>query len=270
MNKYIIIDPQGYCGMCGYLWQTIRAIYHNPNKLYYIDFSTSIYKTKNENVWDYFFEQPHTTNKPLPDQIEKKVGIIFDQESEFVWRNIQPNTIEEIQKRRHAFSEIIKKYMVLKPDIQNKIDNFVNKNFKNKKILGVHFRGTDHPDKKSMDYYLQIVKEMLPNYDGLFVCSDEYERFRMAEVTFKNKIISYDSIRSKNSNPLHSPFYETRFPRNGSFEYQYKIAEDVIIEAFLMSKVDYLLCCEASNVNYLARAINPTLKALEVSDKISI
>jgi hypothetical protein len=216
MNKYIIIDPQGYCGMCGYLWQTIRAIYHNPNKLYYIDFSTSIYKTKNENVWDYFFEQPHTTNKPLPDQIEKKVGIIFDQESEFVWRNIQPNTIEEIQKRRHAFSEIIKKYMVLKPDIQNKIDNFVNKNFKNKKILGVHFRGTDHP------------------------------------------------------NPLHSPFYETRFPRNGSFEYQYKIAEDVIIEAFLMSKVDYLLCCEASNVNYLARAINPTLKALEVSDKISI
>jgi hypothetical protein len=34
-----------------------------------------------------------------------------------------------------------------------------------------------------------------------------------------------------------------------------------------MSKVDFLMCCEASNVNYLARAINPTLQALEVEGK---
>lgn len=267
MSKYIIIEPEGYCGMCGYLWQTIRAIYHNPNKFYYIDFATSIYKTRDENVWDYFFEQPHTSVKPTPDEVEKKVGIIFDQPSEFIWRNTQPNTQEEIQKRRFEFSEIIKKYMVLKPDIQKKVDEFAEKHFKGKKVLGVHFRGTDHTEKKPMEWYLQQVKERAMDYDVIFVCSDEHDRFRLAEIVFKDKVVGYDSIRSTNTNPLHSPYYEKRFPRNGTFEYQYKIAEDVIVEAFLMSKVDFLMCCEASNVNYLARAINPTLQAIEVEGK---
>lgn len=270
MNKYLIIEPEGYCGMCGYLWQTIRAIYHNPNKLYYIDFATSIYKPTNDlsqNVWDYYFEQPHTKTRPHDNEIIEKVGIIFDQASEFIWRDIVPNTPEEIQKRRFAFANIIKNFIVPKKSIQDKIDEFVEKNFKGKRVLGVHFRGTDHPDKKPMDYYLQQVKEKLVNYDVLFICSDEYERFRLAEIVFKNKVVFYDSIKSTNTNPLHSPYYERRFPRNSSFEYQYKIAEDVIIEAFLMSKVDYLMCCEASNVNYLARAINPTLDALEVKGK---
>ena len=245
-------------------------MYHNPNKLYYVDFSTSIYKTRDENVWDYFFEQPHTKIKPTPDQVEKRVGIIHDQASEFIWKSTIPNTLEEIQKRRFAFADIIKKYIVLKPEMQQIINDFVDKNFKGKRVLGVHFRGTDHPDKKPMDYYLQEVKENLKNYDTLFVCSDEHERFRIAEVVFKNKVVFYDAFRSRNENPLHSPYYETRFPRNGTFEYQYKIAQDVIIEAFLMSKVDYLMCCQGSNVNYLARAINPTLQAVEVEGKPTV
>ena len=112
MSKYLIIEPEGYCGMCGYLWQTIRAIYHNPNKLYYIDFATSIYKTQNDNVWDYFFEQPHINHKPNDEDVEGKVGIIFDQASEFVWRNTQPCTLEEIQKRRNEFSKIIFYWMM--------------------------------------------------------------------------------------------------------------------------------------------------------------
>lgn len=267
MKKYFIIEPEGYCGMCGYLWQTIRAIYHNPDKLYYIDFTTSVYKTRDDNVWDYFFEQPYTNIKPKPEETEGKVGIIFDQASEFIWRNIEPNTPEEIQKRRIKFSEIIKKYIVLKPNVQKKVDDFVEKNFKGKRVLGVHFRGTDHPNKKPMDHYLQVVKEKLVDYDVLFVSSDEHDRFRLTEIVFKDKVVYYDSIRSPNENPLNIPYYYTHYPRNGTFEYQYKIAEDVIIEAFLMSKVDYLLCCEASNVNYFARAINPDLQSLEVEGK---
>lgn len=47
-----------------------------------------------------------------------------------------------------------------------------------------------------------------------------------------------------------------------SFEYQYKIAEDVIIESFLMANVDFLVCCAGSNVNFLSRAINPNLNSI--------
>lgn len=266
-DNYIIIKPQENCGMCGYIWQTLRAIYQNPNKKYYIDFSNSIYKPNmdNTNVWDLYFEQPHINIKPSEDQIEKEVGILFDVESAFIWSEIQPNTPEQIQKRRDEFSNIINHYIKLKPHVQNKIDKFVEEKFKNKKVLGVHFRGTDHPEKKKAVEYMQPIKDMLVDYDVLFVSSDDHERFRLAEVAFKNKIVSYESIRSnKNGIPLHSHPYDPRYNRNNTPEYQYKIGEDVIIEAFLMSKVNFLFCCPGSNVNYLARAINPNLQCKEL------
>jgi len=267
METYILIKPQENCGMCGYIWQTIRAIYHNPNKKYYIDFSNSIYKnnTLTDNIWDYYFQQPHINNKPPAEQIEKEVGIIFDQYSEFIWSDIQPNTQEEIQRRRNDFHNIIKKYFKLQSDIEKKIDDFERLNFKGKSILGVHFRGTDHPNKKNMDEYMQIVKENLKNYDKIFVSSDEYERFRLAEIAFKDKIISYNSFRSKiNNYPLHSHPNDYRYNRNNTQEYQRKIGEDVIIEAFLLSKTDFIMCCPDSNVNFLARAINPNLKSVSL------
>lgn len=265
-DKYIIVKPQENCGMCGYIWQTIRAIYHNPNKKYYIDFANSIYKSSNnDNMWDYFFKQPHIQTKPAPNEVEKEVGIIFDQASEFVWREIKPNTPEEIQKRRNKFGEIIKKYLQLQPHVQDKVDSFVDKHFKNKRVLGAHFRGTDHPEKKHMDIYLQAIKDIIPNYDVLFISSDEYDRFRLAEIAFSHKAVSYDSLRSKtNDVPLHSHPHDRRYLRNNTTEYQHKIAEDVIIEAYLMSKVNYLMCCSGSNVNYFARAINPQLEAIEL------
>lgn len=265
MKDYIIIQPTENCGMCGYIWQTIRAIYHNPNKKYYIDFKNSIYKVGNENVWDLFFKQPHVNTRPSLDLVEKTVGIIFDQESEFVAANIIPNTPEETQRRRNVFSEIIRNYIHLNEETQEKVDLFVKTHFYGKKVLGVHFRGTDHPLKNRMCNYMQVVKEKLVDYDKLFVCSDEQERFKMAEFAFWRKIVSWDSIRSKNKElPLHSHSADPRYNRNNSPKYQHKIAEDVIIESYLLSKVDYLICCPGSNVNYLSRAINPNLEYVEL------
>ena len=271
-EKYILIKPADNCGMCGYIWQTIRVMFHNPDKKYYIDFENSIYKASDDNVWDLFFEQPHIDKKPSEDQIEEEIGMVFDvetqsapKESEFVWSETQPNTPDEIQRRRDKFCSLIEKNIKLKPHVQKKVDNFVEQNFKGKKVLGVHLRGTDHPEKKHMDVYLQAIKEKIKDYDVLFICSDDHDRFRLATVAFKNKAVSYNSIRSrKDGFPLHEHPHLTSYGIDRSFEYQYKIAEDVIIEAYLMSKVDFLLCCPASNVNYFSRSINPKLQCEEL------
>ena len=263
-EKYTIIKPEDNCGMCGYIWQTIRALHHNPDQKYYIDFSNSIYATDGSNIWDSYFEQPNIDSYPAEDQIEKTVGIIFDPDSEFVYAEIQPNTPEEIQRRRLMFNDVIEKHMKLKPDVKEKVDTFVSENFEGNKVLGVHFRGTDHPEKKHMDFYLDYVKEKVKDYDKLFICSDEWDRFRLAEIANKNKAISYDSIRSRSGYALHAHPVFSPHPRNDDPEYQHKIAEDVIVEAYLMSKVDYLVCCAGSNVNYFARVINPHLESIEL------
>lgn len=265
-NKFIIIKPEEFCGMGGCLWQVIRAIAHNPNEKYYIDFTDSIYKVKlNDNMWNYFFEQPHSQTYPNSNQILKQVGLIDDQRTEYIWRNIIPQTAEEIYNRRILFNKIIQKYFILKSNIKIKIDNFIDCNFKNNKVLGLHFRGTDHPQKKNMkDYFFEIDK-VVNNYDKIFICSDENSRFELAKNYYGDKIIYYDALRSnQDGTPLHMPWYERRWQRNGSFEYQYKIAEDVIVESYILSNVNYLFCCGPSNVNYFSRAINPNLQAIEI------
>jgi hypothetical protein len=202
---------------------------------------------------------------PEANEIKKQVGIIFDQQSEFVYDLTIPKTEEEIKRRRLEFNNIINTYIKLKPHVQYKIDTFVKNNFENQKILGVHFRGTDHPNKKNMNDYMQIVKEKLINYDKLFVCSDEYERYILPKTVFGDKVIGYESIRSgDNDIPLHASPNDYRYKRPNDFQYQYKIAEDVIIEAYLMSKVNFLICAPSSNVNFLARAINSNLEYLDL------
>jgi hypothetical protein len=85
----------------------------------------------------------------------------------------------------------------------------------------------------------------------MFVCSDEQLRINVLRYEFGKKVIFYDSIRSKTESPLH--YYK---------QYKYspsKIGEDVIIEAYILSKCNFLLCCPQSNVNFLACHLNENI-----------
>lgn len=254
--NYILVKPLHDSGICGYIWQFLRAVYENPDKKYYVDFSYSIYQQNRgqDNVWDWFFEQPHFDEEPKHLLIEKTTRVPSDPRSEYIEPFIvSENQNQEYNRRRKVYNEIINKYLKLKPTVQGKIDDFYESNMKGFKVLGVHFRGTDHPDKKPMEYYIPIIQEKLKEYDKILVCSDEDRRFEIAKNSFGDKCISYESNRSKTTNPLHSPTI-----KRGN-EYHYKVAEDVIVESFLLSKTDYLFCCHGSNVNFLSRAINSRL-----------
>jgi hypothetical protein len=255
--SYTIIKNDGSCGICGYIWQVLRAMWHNPNSSYYIDFTQRCqYKddtiTKTSNVWEYYFKQPHSDDYPASSEIVSVIDRIIDvPESEFRDVFMINPTKEDIAARRHEYFNIIKKYIRLQPHVENKINNFVENNFKGKKVLGVHFRGTDHPDKKEITEYLQVIKNKAALYDIIFCASDEYSRYNMLKVVFGDKVVTYDSIKSDDDKPLH---YKESISK-------YKIGEDVIVEAFLLSKTDFIFCCGNSNVNYLSRAINPTLES---------
>lgn len=255
--NFTVIKNDGSCGICGYVWQVLRAMWHNPNSKYYIDFTngcqyqdSSIANTS--NVWEYYFKQPHTSEYPSLDQIAKVVDRIIDvPESEFRDVFMVQPTPENIAARRLEYFNIITKNIKLQPHVQEKIDSFVDSNFKGKKVLGVHFRGTDHPDKKNITEYLQIIKNKAAAFDIIYCASDEYSRYNMLKTVFGDKVVTYESIKSNDDKPLH---YKNDISK-------YKIGEDVIIESFLLSKTNFLFCCGNSNVNYLSRAINPTLQS---------
>jgi len=266
-EKIILINPTSSCGMCGYIWQVIRAMYHFPNNKYYIllekecmFYDDSIEHTK--NVWEYYFEQPHISNLPNQEAIIKKIGLLQDEFSEFRDCYFKKPTRELIQMRRNEYHKIIEKNLILKSTIKQKINLFYNNYFKNKKVLGIHCRSTDHPDKINILNYIKIINSLSDQHDLIFASSDEERPILELKEIFKDKLITYDSLRSYNNYPLHHRNDQRILTK---FGYNYKIGEDVIIESYLLAKTNFLLCTTNSNVNYLTRAIEPKLPYLVIN-----
>lgn len=241
-------------GLFAFIWQTIRGVYHNPDKPYYFYFGPECcYYDGNlagfNNAWDYYFEQPHTSVVPL--NIEKEVGLIFDFESEFREGEEFNLVGEEYNKRRFVFHDIIQKYYKLKPYLTEKIDAYYNTHFQNKRVLGIHFRGTDHPNSTNVSKYMDEVKSIATDYDVIFATSDEQSKIDMLRHHFGDKLITYDTFRSPSDAPLHIALRHMHNPR--------LIGEEVLIEAYLLARTNLLLLYTGSNVNFFVRALNPNL-----------
>jgi hypothetical protein len=186
-------------------------------------------------------------------EIESVVSLIETDESEYRDIFMKSPTLENIQNKRNEYNQIIQKYLKLNSKIADKINTFSDNNFKNKNIIGIHLRGTDHPDKRPIATYFNNIDRITEGYDKIFIATDEQERYNAMRQRYGDKIISYNSIKSETSNALHhNPMLTDKERR--------KAGEDVIIEAYLLSKCNFLGICTNSNVNYLARAINPTLQ----------
>jgi hypothetical protein len=255
---YRLLHPtQPNSGLFAFIWQTLRGMYHYPNEKYYVLFGEECcyydYDIHGQqgiyNVWDYYFEQPHTNTIPDKDQILSEVGLLHDDFSEFRDVFLDP---EIYKKRRLEYAQIVEKHVKLLPHVQEKLDSFYNENFSNKKVLGLHCRGTDHPDKKPMHMYVNEIAEKLKDYDAIFVTSDEQSRVDYIKNIFGDKVILYPTFRSINEGPLHY--------HNAYFHNKYFIGEEVLIEAYLLSKTNFLLCCTGSNVNFFIRCLNPNLE----------
>jgi hypothetical protein len=255
---YRVLHPtQPNSGMFAFIWQTLRAMYHYPTDKYYVYFGREscyfdeeMYHTQGiDNVWDCYFEQPHIDTRPYPSEIIGEVGILHDDFSEF--RDIHMSNPEIYTQRRLEYNTIINKHVRLLPHVSTKVDEFYSENFKGHHVLGLHCRGTDHPNKLPMLSYLNTIDQYIDQYDKLFVTSDEQSRVDYIKKVYGDKVIEYPTFRSRTEAPLH---YQSS--HNWS---KYYVGEDAIVEAYLLSKVNMLLCCTASNVNYFVRALNKDL-----------
>jgi hypothetical protein len=267
MKEYIYIHPTSSCGMCGYIWQVIRAMYHFPNDKYYIQlgkecmfFDDSIEHTK--NAWEYYFEQPHINVLPPSENIIKEVGLLHDAFSEFRDCYMKNSTKDQLQNRRIEYSKIIEKNVILKSSIKEKIDSFYDTHFKGKKVLGVHCRSTDHPDKLNISDCANMIDSLSNQHDLIFASSDDAHQIYQLKDIFGDKLVTYDSLRSTDGNALHHQHNQRIV---GKDNYNYKIGEDVIVESYLLSKTNFLFCTTNSNVNYLVRSINPHLPYIVIN-----
>ena len=152
--------------------EQIHVTFDLIKKSSYYD-SSIIYE---DNVWFYFFVRkdikPLSEKKIVWTEVKNKYGYDFN------FNNSEEREVAEI---------IINKYLNIKPSIEQKINFFYKNNFKGKKVLGVHKRGTDigiHFEKKNIEIYYQEIDKIIHDYDAIFLCTDQ----KIVVDEFKKKI----------------------------------------------------------------------------------
>jgi len=240
-----------------------------------IDWSSSCYSEhgREKDPWNYYFEdcfpgitQPVGGLQKLPSGRAvacTKDNIITPRQED---GNCAPLLLPEDRNLPHRF---IEKYIVLKPGLRKRISELLDQQFSTFTI-GLHIRGpgrTDGgvPELNSrfplrhgvpLEQYFTIVDEYISKHPQarIFACSDSAVILNEVIQRYGSKVFSHSSIRSKFGEMHVSGQRENEgliFPK-------YKLGEDIIIEAMMLSQADHFVHGNSNVVNFIL-CKNPNL-----------
>lgn len=253
-----------YSNVLWYLNNCNRAELLSDN-IEFNDFSTNYCDDPTKGFYDFF--QRYELNNNLKYDYDINIE---DIENIRYFKNTQIcGFILDFDIRKYI-NFLIYKYLKINENIKNKI-NLNLKNFKDKKVLGVHIRQTDlhksYIDNKldkplKIDDYLKEIENNISNYDMLYLMSDNYQSIDIVKNCFKDFPIYFikDTIRSNNS--LDNPIFRNN---NNKSTDKYKLGEDIIIETELLSKCDKIIITNSNISSYcLVNNLNIEFKYLDL------
>lgn len=191
-----------------------------------------------KNIWEIYFKQ--TSNFRLKD-VYKSKNVYFSP-SNLKFR------LEGYKKKN--YKKIFDNYIKINKEILVTVDKFIKKYFKDEKILGIHFRGTDqlispnhsHPPTIFEIENLIEKKVLKGDFDKIFLLTEDLRYFNRLKKKYKNLICSYDYFRAKNIKDFSNS--KRRNHRN-------KLGFENLVEAITLSKCDEIVFCE-TNISMFA------------------
>lgn len=260
--KYVITQGDKYTeerGLFSFVLQYLSncRYYHSLNENFCINFDlknkTSYYDKNNlttNNVWEYYFIPEFN----LDVVHDNTIFVEWVGEFNFYGYDFDFNNINE----KTHIKNIINVNLKFNNNILNKVDVFYEK-YKDKKILGVHVRGTDiiiHHNKFNLSRYVDIINnELINGYDFIFICSDEHNVISELKEIYGDKLINYHTETLSNNPNL--PLFKQEVDN------RYQMGEDVIIESLILSKTSHLIKSK-SNVSNFSLLYNPDLQFTEI------
>ncbi|TXD49128.1 hypothetical protein [Polaribacter sp. IC073] len=156
---------------------------------------------------------------------------------------------------------LINKYIRVKDDVKKEIQDFVDKNFIKREVLGVHFRGTDkfsEAPRKNYEFVKNNISHYLKKYpktNSIFVSSDENNFIKfLKESSIQIKVFSRDDLfRSDNSDPVH-------FSKNNVIE----INREALVSMLLLSNCNTILKT-ASILSSVSKLFEPKVRVFLIS-----
>jgi len=246
-KKYYIIKRNRWHGMFSNLHYVLSHLILAKKNKYkpIIDMENfpTIYNEKKRiddsfNSWHYYFKK--FTKKNI-NSIYKNNNFIYSDSSNLDTSKIKKNEYSQYKK--------ILKNDLIKNKIIKKAERFENKFFKNKKVLGIHLRGSDqkkaalHPFPPTYTQVEAVLKkiQIKNKFDIIYLVTEEKKYVSKFKSKLGNKLICFPSFRSN-----HDIF--SIYPRKN---HRYLLGLETIINMILLSKVDHLI---HSNTNFSAMA----------------
>jgi hypothetical protein len=203
---------------------------------------------RGDNWWAYYF-QPIESAKLVCSwtQVSKKL------KRKFTKAGLQKISRDEAHR-------LIQQYIRVRPEIQEKVDRFVESQFGKANVIGVHYRGTDKRSEAPRVPYHRVLQQIeqvarsFPQDDYLlFVATDERSLLSAVQERYPGKVICTDAMRSDNFHPVHK-----------TYKNSYNTGEEALIDCLLLSKCG-LLIRTASNLSTCAGYFNPRLPILDLN-----
>lgn len=157
---------------------------------------------------------------------------------------------------------LINKYLVVMEDVISEVESFCYQHFANRRVLGVHYRGTDKVEespvvpydsvKRNIEHYLKL----FPETDCVFISSDDINFIENMEKASIGCPIIYrnDSFRSRDGNSIHKSAHTDK----------YEINRDAIVNCLILSRCDALLKT-ASILSGWSKLFNPQLPVVTLN-----
>lgn len=208
---------------------------------------------KGPNWWEYYFEPIHIGNSSNI-TIQKQYGAETINYDMFIQKNLS----------RQQNYKLIKKYIIPRSHITRAVNSFIENNFNNHFVIGVHYRGTDKfseappisYESARREIQIQLVRQRLRSSKKIkiFVASDEQAFINFMVASFPGIIIAQKINRSTNGSPLHFSAVDS----------PYNIGEAALLDCLILSKCD-LLIRTASRLSLWSSYFNPYVQTIDLN-----
>jgi len=167
-----------------------------------------------------------------------------------------------IKLKLNSAKGLFDKYLGVMPDIIEEVERFIRDHFKSRKVLGIHYRGTDKAGEAPLlarEKWLEQIENVLKENTGLeliFISTDDQKIISFLQQCDLPVAVLFrqDSVRSTDGDQFHRKKHISKSIIN----------RDAIVNMLLLSRCDYLLKT-ASILSDCSVVFNPTIEVKLIS-----
>lgn len=206
-----------------------------------------------KNSWEYYFKP--VSNYKLTEVYKSKNVVFCDPRTSvkgYDLQNYRSNFrfFNGFQFLDNRHKKIIDKYIKIKPEIINDAKKIYS-NFKNKKILGICFRGSDskknayQPHTPTKEQMLYATNKLLNkyNFDKIFLCTEDQDYLQFYIDNYSDYLIyNKNTPRTTDARDLFD------YPNK---KHRYLVGRENLVDVLTLSKTHHMLF-GVSNIPYTA------------------